>query len=151
MKYSAILSPETQAETSRASASATSLLLIPIWFGIVTGLIEGVGLLIFQRINWAQWGRVIHVSKQILWISPLVDLLFFLILALVVWSASRLSTRIPSIRVLCFLLSFLAVYDWLTLTNRLYHRACVLLALGVALTLTPWVATYRPRVVRYWQ
>ncbi len=151
MKYSAILSPETQAETSRASASATSLLLIPIWFGIVTGLIEGVGLLIFQRINWAQWGRVIHVSKQILWISPLVDLLFFLILALVVWSASRLSTRIPSIRVLCFLLSFLAVYDWLTLTNRLYHRAGVLLALGVAVAFTRWVGNHQPRVVRFWE
>ena len=151
MKYSAILSPETQAETSRASASATSLLLIPIWFGIVTGLIEGVGLLIFQRINWAQWGRVIHVSKQILWISPLVDLLFFLILALVVWSASRLSTRIPSIRVLCFLLSFLAVYDWLTLTNRLYHRACVLLALGVAVAFTRWFSNHQSQAVRFWE
>ncbi len=151
MKYSAILSPETQAETSRASASATSLLLIPIWFGIVTGLIEGVGLLIFQRINWAQWGRVIHVSKQILWISPLVDLLLFLILALVVWSASRLSTRIPSIRVLCFLLSFLAVYDWLTLTNRLYHRACVLLALGVAVAFTRWFSNHQSQAVRFWE
>src|SRR5438046_10716696 len=97
-----------------------------------TGLSEGASLLIFQSINWAQWGRVIHVSKQILWISPLVDLLFFLILALVVWSASRLSTRIPSIRVLCFLLSFLAVYDWLTLINRLYHRACLFLVLCVS-------------------
>ncbi len=151
MKYSAILSPETQAEPSRASASATSLLLIPIWFGIVTGLIESVGLLIFQSINWAQWGRVIHVSKEILWISPIVDLLFFLILALVVWSASRLSTRIPSIRVLCFLLSFLAVYDWLTLTNRLYHRACVLLALGVAVVFTRWVSSHQPQAVRLWE
>src|SRR5437763_15961397 len=145
MKYSAILSPETQAETSRASASATSLLLIPIWFGIVTGLIEGAGLLIFQRINWAQWGRVIHVSKQILWISPLVDLLFFLILALVVWSASRLSARIPSIRVLCFLLSFFYVYYCLTLTNRLYNRACVLLAFGVAVVFTCRVSSYQSR------
>src|SRR5438094_6238650 len=151
MKYSAILSPETQAETSRASASATSLLLIPIWFGIVTGLIEGVGLLIFQRINWAQWGRVIHVSKQILWISPLVDLLFFLILALLVWSASRLSARIPSIRVLCFLLSFLAVYDWLTLTNRLYHRASLLLALGVAAAFTRWFGSHESQTVRFWK
>ena len=25
---------------------------------------------------------------------------------------------------------FLSIYDWLTLTNRLYHRACLLLALG---------------------
>ena len=27
----------------------------------------------------------------------------------------------------CFIFSFLAVYDWLTLTARLYHRACLLL------------------------
>src|SRR5207245_4853622 len=124
-----------------ASASATSLLLSPIWFGIVTGLIEGVGLLIFQRINWAQWGRVIHVSKQILWISPLVDLLFFLILALLVWSASRLSARIPSIRVRCFLLSFLSVYDWLTLTNCLYHRSSVFLGVGVPAAFARWLGS----------
>src|SRR3989440_749095 len=151
MKYSAILSPETQAESSGASASAISLLLLASWFGIGTGLIEGAGLLIFQRINWAEWGGVIHVSKQILWISPLVDLLFFLILALLVWSASRLSARIPSIRVLCFLLSFLAVYDWLTLTNRLYHRASVLLALGVAAAFTRWFGSHESQTVRFWK
>src|SRR5438874_12945343 len=122
MKYSAILSPETQAESYRASASATSLLLIPIWFGIVTGLIEGAGLLIFQRINWAQWGRVINVSKQFLWISPLVDLLFFSILALLVWLYSSLSARILLLRVLCFMISFLSVYEWLTFIILLYHR-----------------------------
>jgi arylsulfatase A-like enzyme len=151
MKDSGVLLSETHAESSRANASATSLLLLATWFGILTGLLEGAGLLIFQRVNWAQWGRVIHVSKQILWISPLVDLLFFLILALLVWLASWLSTRIPSIRVLCFLLSFLAVYDWLTLTNRLYHRACVLLALGVAVAFTRWVGSHQLRTVRFWQ
>jgi len=151
MKNSGVLLSETHAESSRASALSTSLLLLATWFGILTGLLEGAGLLIFQRINWAQWGRVIHVSKQILWISPLVDLLFFLIPALLVWLASWLSTRIPSIRVLCFLLSFLAVYDWLTLTNRLYHRACVLLALGVAVAFTRWVGSHQLRTIRFWQ
>jgi arylsulfatase A-like enzyme len=151
MKDSAVLPTAMRAESSCANASAISLLLIAVWFGIVTGLIEGAGLLLFQRINWAQWGRVIHVSKEILWISPIVDLLFFLILALVVWSASRLSIRIPSIRVLCFLLSFLAAYDWLTLTNRLYHRAAVLLALGVAVAFTRWVGSHQPRAVRLWE
>jgi len=151
MKDSGVLLSETHAGSFRASASATSLLLLATWFGIVTGLLEGAGLLLFQRVNWALWGRVIHVSKQILWISPLVDLLFFLILALLVCSASRLSTRIPSIRVLCFLLSFLAVYDWLTLTNRLYHRASVLLALGVAVAFTRWVGNHQPRAVRFWE
>ncbi len=33
------------------------LLSLALWFGIVTGLVEGAGLLLFQRINWAPWGR----------------------------------------------------------------------------------------------
>jgi len=53
--------------------------------------------------------------------------------------------------VLCFLLSFLAVYDWLTLTNRLYHRASVLLALGVAVAFTRWVGSHQPQAVRFWE
>ncbi|PYX09114.1 MAG: hypothetical protein DMG88_07370 [Acidobacteria bacterium] len=151
MKQDAVLLPEAYAESCGRSASATSLFLIAVWFGIVAGLIEGAGLLLFQRINWSQWGRVIHVSTEILWISPAIDLLFFLILALAVGAASRLSTRIPPVRALCFLLSFLAVYDWLSLTNRLYHRACLLLALGVAVAVTRWLGNHEFQAVRFWK
>ena len=64
--------------------------------------------------------------------SPIVDLCFFLIVTLLVWLISRFSHRIPAIRLLVFLLTFLTIYDWLILTNRLYHRACLILALGVS-------------------
>ncbi len=47
-----------------------SVLLFPVWFGIVAGLTEGTGLLLFQRINWARWGQTLNVSEQIIWISP---------------------------------------------------------------------------------
>src|SRR2546430_16580511 len=87
---------------SGSSAPIGTLLLIATWFGIFAGLTEGVGLLIFQRINWPQWGRLMHVSKEILWISPLVDLSFFLIVTFLVWFLSRFSQRIPAIRVLAF-------------------------------------------------
>src|SRR6266576_6599495 len=117
-----------------------TLLLIATWFGIFAGMTEGAGLLLFQRINWTQWGRLMHVSKEILWISPLVDLIFFLMVSLLVWLISRFSQRIPTIPVLVFLLTFLSIYDWLTLTNRLYYRACLILALGVALAVSRWIA-----------
>jgi len=117
-----------------------TLLLIATWFGIFSGLTEGLGLLLFQRINWIQRGRLMHVSKEILWISPLVDLVFFIMVSLLVWLITRFSQRIPTIPVLVFLLTFLSIYDWLTLTNRLYHRACLILALGVALAVTRWIA-----------
>src|SRR2546430_10991956 len=97
---------------SGSSAPIGTLVLIAAWFGIFAGLAEGVGLLLFQRINWVQWGRLMHVSKEILWISALVDLIFFLIVTLLVWLISRFSQRIPAIRVLVFLLAFLTIYDW---------------------------------------
>src|SRR5207302_8730947 len=102
-------------------------------------------------INWAQWGRLMHVSKEVLWISPLVDLFFFLIVTLLVWLLSRFSQRIPAIRLLVFVLMFLTIYDWLTLTNRLYHRACLILALGVSVAFTRWIAEREASRVTFWE
>ncbi len=131
--------------------SIETLVLVATWFGIFAGLTEGGGLLLFQRINWTQWGRLVHVSKEVLWISPLVDLSFFLIVSLSVWLISRLSQRIPSIQVLVFLLTFLTIYDWLALTNRLYHRACLIMALGVAVAFTRWIAKREASSVTFWK
>jgi arylsulfatase A-like enzyme len=125
-----------------------SLLLIACWFGIVTGLLEGFGLLLFQRINWRHWGPMIHVSPEILWISPTVDLMFFLSLALLIGLTSRFIPRIPPLRALSFLLIFLATYDWATLTARLNHRACLLLALGVAVAFGRWIRRHEDSMLR---
>jgi arylsulfatase A-like enzyme len=142
---------ERQAHTeSSPHVSAGLLLLVGAWFGIFAGLIEGFGLLVFQRINWRQWARVLHVSKKILWVSPLVDLLLFLAVALFVWLISRVFRQLPVLRVLVFLLTFLAVYDWLALTNRLYWRACFLLALGVATAFTRWLGRHEAAATRFW-
>ena len=136
---------------SGSSAPIGTLVLIAAWFGIFAGLTEGVGLLLFQRINWAQWGRLMHVSEEVLWISPLVDLFFFLIVTLLVWLISRCSWRVPPIRLLVFLLTFLTIYDWLTLTNRLYHRACIVLALGVAVAFTRWITKREASNISFWK
>ena len=64
--------------------SYKSILIVSVWFAILAGLGEGAGLLLFQRINWTRWGPMIHVSEEILWISPLVDLIFFVSVTLVV-------------------------------------------------------------------
>src|ERR1700693_747680 len=143
--------PALRSQLHARSSLSTAFPLIATWFGIVAGLTEGVGLLLFQRINWAQWGRLMHVSKEVLWISPLVDLCFFLIVTLLVWLTSRLSQRIPAIRLLVFVLTFLTMYDWLTLTNRLYHRACVILALGMAGAFTRWIAKREAASVTFWK
>jgi arylsulfatase A-like enzyme len=115
------------------------LLLTAVWFGLVAGFVEGAEFLAFQHINWAAWAREIHVSKQILWISPIVDLGFFLLIAIVVATIARIFPRLPALQVLVFMLGFLTTYDWLRVTGRLYRNACVLLALGLATVLLRWL------------
>jgi len=81
---------------------------------------------------------MMHVSKEIFLDSPVVNAIFFLSLALICSLVARFVPRFPAVRVIVLLLGFLSFYDWLTLTNRLYHRACLLLALGAAVAFARW-------------
>lgn len=125
-------------QPSASLSAAQSFLALGLVWGTAAGFIEGAGLLLFQRINWARWGPMMHVSREILWISPIVDVIFFVLAAVLGWLAARMFPRLPLFRAIFFLLAFLSIYDWLTLTARLYHRACLLLALGVAASLARW-------------
>jgi len=142
----------TRAVASRpASGGVSVLFLTACWFALIAGVIEGLGLLVFQRINWAQWARVLHVSKEILWISPLVDLVFFMLIACGVALVSRILPLIPGLRVLVCLLVFLTAYDWLLVTGRLYKRACLLLALGIAVAFIRSLKRHEEHALRFWK
>jgi arylsulfatase A-like enzyme len=138
-------------DLTRTSAPLRPLFSIAVWFGVVAGFGEGFGLLLFQRINWRQWARVMHVSKEILWISPVVDLGFFLLIGLAVAVVSRIFRRIPAIRVLVFLLVFLTAYDWLMVTGHFYRRAAILFALGVAVAFGRWLRKHESTSVDGWR
>lgn len=144
-------STHTKSQSPAPPWSLPELLGVAVWFGIVTGLIEGFGLLLFQRINWERWGPMTHMSEQILWISPIVDVLFFLLLALLVAVAARLVPRLPRLRGIVFLLTTLALYDWLTLTGRLHSRSRWLLSIGVAVALGRWLAKHEAEALRFWK
>jgi arylsulfatase A-like enzyme len=134
-----------------AGYSTWSLLLIAAWFGVVTGIIEGAGLLVFQRINWARWGPMTHVSAEILWVSPVVDLILFSCLALATRFISQWWRRMNSLQVLFFLLTFLSLFDWLTLTDRFRPLACVLLPLGIAVSLQRWLRPRAAAALHFWR
>jgi len=133
------------------SVSLSSLFSISVWFGIVAGFGEGFGLLLFQRINWRQWARVMHVSKEIFWISPVVDICLFLVIGLAVALVTRIFRRIPSARVLAFLLILLTSYDWLMLTGHFYRRAALLFALGVTVAFSRWFQKHELGAVTTWR
>ena len=132
-------------------ASVKTLVLVGAWFGLVGGLVEGAALLVFQRLNWRRWGPMVHVSKEILWISPIVDLLLFVALGLLVALCARISRRLPAMRLLVFLLTFIGAYDWIALTEHIYHIACALLAAGVAVAVNRHVRPQERRCLQLWQ
>jgi len=84
-------------------------------------------------------------------VSPLVDTCVFLLVAFGTWLVWHLVPRVPALRQLAFLLSFLAVYDWLSVTNRLDWRASPLLALGVAIAFSRWMRKNEARAIGFWR
>jgi arylsulfatase A-like enzyme len=120
--------------------SSGKILLVALWLGIFAGLIEGCLLILFQRLNWQNWGAMLHGSAPIIWISPIVDVIFFVAAACLICLLGTLFRRVSWFAVTFFTLSFLTVYDWLTLTGRLYRVSCLLLAIGVAVVVSRWAA-----------
>src|SRR3984885_8669943 len=117
---------------STSSLPAGSFLLLSACFGLITGLVEGLGLLAFHGLPWFTLNSRIPegVSVEILWISPVVNLLLFLFLGLVILALSRLFPRLPWLRISLFLFSFMAVADWAGLTGRVGPIAVLVLAVG---------------------
>jgi arylsulfatase A-like enzyme len=142
--------PDKSASTGTFS-KLWNLVALAIWLGIFTGLVEGCLLIIFQRLNWRDWGRMLHVSAPVIWISPLIDLLLFGMVACVVAAVARVFPKIPSFATTVFCLAFLTMYDWLTCIGRLRHWSCFLLAVGLASVFTRWAARNEIRVLRFWR
>ena len=136
------------------AAAYASVLAIAIWFGIFAGILEGVGLLLFQRLNWASWGPMLHVSLPILWISPVVDVCLFIVVASITFAVAKGIYRIagvPPALAVMFVLAFVTAYDWLTLTGRLYHKSSLLLALGIAVAFGRWIGKRQTQAIAFWK
>ena len=118
--------------STKRSNSVADLLIIAVWVGTLSGLVEGIGLLLFQRINWQRWGITPHVTASIVWISPIVDVALFLIFAFVVATFSGFRPAKGGASTLVFILVLISIYNWARLMERLTYGACVLLSLGAA-------------------
>jgi len=117
------------------------ILNVALSFALFAGLFEGLGLLLFQRINWGDWGPMMHVAKPIIWISPLFDIALFWIVAVLIRLIALSLGKNDYLRAIVFAVLFLTAYDWLTLTARLAHWSGFLLALGMAAASLRWITS----------
>jgi arylsulfatase A-like enzyme len=125
-----------------------SALLIAAWFAVVTGICEGLGLLLFQRINSANWGKMVHVSIPILWIAPILDFGIFILLALALIAVSKVFPRIPLTRTAALIYASFMVYIGLALTERLTYHADLLLGIGAGVAFSRWFVNHQKPALR---
>ncbi len=119
--------------------SGVRLLVPGAWFGLVTGLIEGLGLLAVFGYGWLTPNNVITgVTAPIIWISALVNFGLFLLLAVCGMLVQKLWPKVEVPKRLVPFFVFVACVDWLALSGRLSPIAVLSLAAGIAVAFNRW-------------
>ena len=141
------LKPRQGTGQSRSPQTFPSLMLLSIWFGLVTGLLE-LGL-VYARNHVVGWSTLsaLQISRHFPWMIPLANLVLFLGWGLVVVLLGRVWRRIggqPSV----FLLSFPACLAPLLVFPGLYRIAYIALAAGFAAWVARWISAVPGRFCR---
>ena len=119
----------------RRESPAKDCLLIAVWFGVVTGLLE-VLLWVARKLSPTPFS---FLSKDIVWMAPLAGMATFVVPALVLCFASVLFRRRLSPVSGTLLFAFLATSSLLFWFHQFHWIPAILLALGSSYQL--WVFT----------
>ena len=125
-----------------------NVLVIALWFGLVAGLLEGVGSLFLHSL-----GRMPGVWLEILWVSPLFDALLFGALGVALALLYLIFPRLPVITLAAFLFAFLTFSIWLSLALpwQVHTIALLILSAGVAAIFTRWFCHHQTATLRSWR
>lgn len=118
---------------------AATILRYAVWFGLLTGLVEGALLFIFRRFELLK-GQITYLGSgwQVLWVAPIFDLLLFLAAGLVLAVLAQFIPQVWAKRLALFAFSFLMVFSWIGsyLSGRLSPVASAILAAGIGYQLS---------------
>lgn len=133
-----VATPQTSTPTP---ASAGQLLLVAAWVGIGAGLGEAwyyVSRVFYQGKESAE---VFGISQHAVWMSPLANLVAFLLAGGVLLLVRRAGVRRLDPRTIVIALAWLAAFILVMVTGRLHWAAAAVLTLGLAVqigrTITP--------------
>ena len=136
----------------RERSVATDILLIGAWFGLVTGLVEGTGLLLLQKLGWQSWEAAkLAVTVEIVWISAVFDLVVFAAIGVILAGIALVFPRRANVRPAVFLFTTLMCFNWFGLTGRLLSYAVLSLAIGVAVVFIRWLGAREAAAVRFYR
>lgn len=125
--------------TSR-SEGAAGLLLLAVWFGLLTGFGE-LGLLAAKKFVMH---RFISLSRDVLWMAPVADVALFAIPGLILAAIAAWRPGLVPLRIALFIYAFLGFLSGLLMYPPLHKAAALLLAGGLAVQTARLLAA-RPR------
>ncbi len=118
---------------------ALEILLYSTWFGLLTGLVEGVLLFVFSRFELLK-GQITYLGSgwEVLWVAPIFDLLLFFVVGVFLALFAQFLPQMWAKRLSLFAFSFLLVFSWVGtyLSGRLSPAAFVILAAGIGYQLS---------------
>ncbi len=128
-------------EHADQSVRPGDLLLLGVWFGLMTGLLEvlalGVQKLLFHR--------PFLKSPDVIWMAPFMAIVVFAILGVGVSVVARSLPGAVSLRVGVLLFSCLSFFSLLMTLPKLHHYAALALAAGLAVQTSRVVVAHRRR------
>ncbi|MFN2433490.1 MAG: sulfatase-like hydrolase/transferase, partial [Gemmatimonadota bacterium] len=120
------------------------ILLLAIWFGLVTGwtevLIQGGRKLLF--------GEVLRLSRDFPWMTPLANLLLFTALGMGLACLAVLRPRLATFRNVAAVLAFAGCLALLLLSVRVHSIALLLLAAGFAIQISRLLSRHPEAILR---
>lgn len=115
------------------------ILLYSAWFGLLTGLVEGLLLFVLRRYELLK-GQITYLGSgwEVLWVAPLFDFLLFFIVGVFLALFAQFIPQMWAKRLSLFAFSFLLAFSWLgtCLSGRLSPAAFVILAAGIGYQLS---------------
>lgn len=132
-----------QTAHSRARLGPAEVLVLAVWFGILTGLAE-VAIAVFQVLCA---NSIVPEFPEMLWMTPLSDVLLLAIPGVIFAVGSKLWPRIGSLRLVTFVytsVALICVLERVPTGMRNYARA--LLAVGLS-TQASWLIARHPLIL----
>jgi arylsulfatase A-like enzyme len=130
-----------------------TIIICALWFGLFTGLVEGVLLLFLQSSDLLE-GSLSYMgsSLEIIWIAPLYNLVLFGVLGLILSLIAVLFPNLAMQQVSVFIFSLLLFLDWLAtfLSGRILDVTILLIAISPAIICTRKFLKYDNLIIPLW-
>ena len=141
-----------QSEKSPRAISAFLILSISLWFGIVAGLGEGLGLWLMQVLHVTTWKmQQISMPLQMIWAAPICYGVLFVCAGLLLVALHMLLPRMPWTNVAVFLFATGLFVALLSVSGRITPLGVLGLSAGLASVFLRYYLKHAERVARFWQ